>query len=106
MITLNELLNAMPHIQCSILTGFDRMNREIRTVTSIESPKSVEKRKGREIVLSSGVFFEGENIDGLYNFEQEQHKRAPTPWQFGVASLEPEICGDYPRWRSHYRQRL
>ena len=68
MVTLLDLLNACPHIHCSVLAGFEGLNREIKTITSIESPKSAEMLKGGEFVLSSGVLFEGEDIDQLYSF--------------------------------------
>ena len=71
MVTLLDLLNACPHIHCSVLSGFEGLNREIKTITSIESPKSAEMLKGGEFVLSSGVLFEGDDIDLLYSFVEQ-----------------------------------
>lgn len=68
MTTLNELLVAMSNTPCSILTGFDGLDKNIRTVTALESQKSAEFLKGGEFVLTAGVLFEGENVDKLYDF--------------------------------------
>ena len=75
MVSLLDLLNSCSHLHCSVLTGFEGLSREIKTITSLESPKSVEMLKEGSFVLSSGVLFEGKNIDQLYIFVEQLIKQ-------------------------------